>query len=232
MCIRDSNKLILLAAKLVSSTLCPRPSPTVFYYSGLTAKQFHDKNSFGFISKIEENTSIIANEFTELRKVYKVNDYRSEDKEHVLLKGSMQWMQFTESEKSQNTVRKLCPKTSKLLSSIPEILAGTSLGSSYFSVLGPKSTLKPHSGPSNIKLRCHLPLFPVGDSFLRVGGEFKQWEVGKLLIFDESFVHEEENIDADKERIILVFDIWHPDLRKEERALLQTEYENLSLIHS
>eukprot|EP00831_Metopus_contortus_P034939 TRINITY_DN27822_c0_g1_i2.p1 TRINITY_DN27822_c0_g1~~TRINITY_DN27822_c0_g1_i2.p1 ORF type:complete len:138 (+),score=23.70 TRINITY_DN27822_c0_g1_i2:145-558(+) len=117
--------------------------------------------------------------------------------------------------------------TMKLLEGIPELLPEHLFGNAYFSVLGPNSALKPHSGPSNIKLRCHLTLDSPGDSYIRVGGDFRQWEEGKMLVFDESFSHEESNIDAEKERILLVFDIWHPDLIKEERDILLSGFKNL-----
>ena len=33
-----------------------------------------------------------------------------------------------------------------------------------------------------------------------------------MVVFDDSFEHEAANLSADKERVILLIDIWHPDL--------------------
>jgi aspartyl/asparaginyl beta-hydroxylase (cupin superfamily) len=56
----------------------------------------------------------------------------------------------------------------------------------------PNTTLRPHTGPTNSRLRLHLPLVvPIGaDAGLTVGGESHRWEPGQCLVFDDSFVHE------------------------------------------
>ena len=216
---------MLLTTKLVASTATPRPAPTLFYYPGLTAQPFHNANLFGFARRVQDHTEMVKQEYTELRLKYKKNDYNESEKEHALLHGTMHWMKLLDTGNPNEEVRKLCPGTSTLLEGIPEFLAGTSFGTAYFSCLGPNSSLKPHTGPCNVKLRCHLPLFVHGDAFIRVAGRFAQWEEGKLLIFDETFVHEEANVDSVKKRVVLVFDIWHPDLEEEERKVIRTGYQ-------
>ena len=222
----SAHKLRVLGAKLVTSSLHPRPMPTVFYYPGLTSQQFHDKNRFPFSALLESNVGVIRNEFKELRERYKVNDFTADEKEHVLNQGTMQWMKFMHLGKPNQALRQLCPKTTKLLDNVPDLLTGISFGNTYFSCLGVKSDLKLHTGPCNIKLRCHLPL-SVGDAYIRVGGKFMPWEEGRLLIFDETYQHEESNIDTEKERVLLVFDIWHPDLSLEERRLIHSQCQEI-----
>ncbi len=226
-----ANKLVMLATKFVTSTAVARPAPTVFYYTGLTSKPVHDPNQFTFTQKLQSNLAVIQNEFKELRQVYKVNNFAPGDKEHVLSQGTMQWMTFWDHGKPNDTVRKFCPRTTKLLETIPDLITTAPFGRTYFSCLGPNSSVKPHTGPTNVKLRCHLPVFVPGEGFIRVGGNFVQWEEGKLVIFDESYVHEEANVDNEKERVVLVIDIWHPDLTKEERELLTTGYKNFVSHH-
>ena len=227
-----TKKLVLLATKFVTSTIVARPAPTVFYYTGLSAQQFHNTSLFPFTEKLQSNLQIVQNEYKELRQIYKVNNFVPEEKEHVLSEGTMQWMTFWDHGKPNDAVRKLCPKTTKLLETIPDLITTAPFGRTYFSCLGPNSSVKPHTGPTNVKLRCHLPIFVPGEGFIRVGGKFTQWEEGKLIIFDESFVHEEANVDNEKERAVLVFDIWHPDLTTEERELLTTGYKNFIAQHS
>ena len=46
---------------------------------------------------------------------------------------------------------------------------------------------------------------------MRVGEEVRGWAAGKCLIFDDSFEHEVWH-DGDAERIVLICDLWHPQL--------------------
>ena len=46
---------------------------------------------------------------------------------------------------------------------------------------------------------------------MRVGSETRSWEEGKCLVFDDSFEHEVWNA-GQGTRIVLVLDVWHPDL--------------------
>ena len=78
------------------------------------------------------------------------------------------------------------------------------------------TSIKPHFGACNLKLRCHFPLFVPEASFLRVAGEARPWQAGKMVIFDDSYEHEAANLSKTEERVILLIDIWHPDLTHSE----------------
>ncbi len=76
----------------------------------------------------------------------------------------------------------------------------------------------------NTRLVCHLPLIvPPGCGF-RVGGETRLWEEGQLLIFDDTIEHEAWN-EGQSERVVLIFDVWHPDLDAEERRAISVMFE-------
>ena len=84
----------------------------------------------------------------------------------------------------------------------------------------PITALDKHYGPCNIRLRCQLPiLLPEGSEacFIRVGGEVKFWKEGELLIFDDTYEHESCNLSDIHDRVVLVFDIWHPEIMAQER---------------
>jgi aspartyl/asparaginyl beta-hydroxylase (cupin superfamily) len=55
---------------------------------------------------------------------------------------------------------------------------------------------------------------------IRVGDEERSWAEGDVLIFDDSFEHEVWN-DSDRERIVLIIDIWHPDLTDGQIAAIR-----------
>ena len=56
---------------------------------------------------------------------------------------------------------------------------------------------------------------------LRVGNETRPWREGELVVFDDSIEHEAWNL-SKKLRVVLLFDIWRPELPDRERALVAT----------
>ena len=56
--------------------------------------------------------------------------------------------------------------------------------------MNPHTHILKHNGPTNKKLRFHLPLSGVEGSSLRVADQTKYLEAGKAYIFDDSFEHE------------------------------------------
>lgn len=115
------------------------------------------------------------------------------------------------------TNRSLCPRTAQIIQSI-----GGHYNHAFFSALSPKTHVAKHHGPTNKKLRCHLPLVvPPGDSCrLRVGSETVLVQEGQCFVFDDSFEHEAWNDDASRSRIVLIVDVWHPDLTAAELKFL------------
>jgi aspartyl/asparaginyl beta-hydroxylase (cupin superfamily) len=71
----------------------------------------------------------------------------------------------------------------------------------------------------NTRLICHLPLIVPGEGALRVGNETRPWVRGETLIFDDSIEHEAYNR-SDQLRVVLLFDVWRPELTPEERDLV------------
>jgi aspartate beta-hydroxylase len=57
----------------------------------------------------------------------------------------------------------------------------------FFSALTTKSHIMKHYGPTNKKLRFHLPLMGVKNSRLRVHDETRHQIEGKAYVFDDSF---------------------------------------------
>ena len=93
-----------------------------------------------------------------------------------------------------------------------------------FSRLAPGARIPPHHGVMNARLICHLPLIvPQGCGF-KVGGEVREWREGELLIFDDTVEHEAWN-DSGSDRFILIFDVWRPEITKEERRAIVALFE-------
>jgi aspartyl/asparaginyl beta-hydroxylase (cupin superfamily) len=75
-----------------------------------------------------------------------------------------------------------------------------------------KTSIAPHFGAANFKLRCHFPLFVPDEAFLRVAADPRPWQEGKMIVFDDTYEHEAANLSEKEDRVILLIDIWHPDL--------------------
>lgn len=108
------------------------------------------------------------------------------------------------------------PLTLALMRRLPLPHIGVRAPSVLFSRLAPGARIPPHHGMLNARLICHLPLMAPPGCGLRVGGETRRWQEGKLLIFDDSVEHEAWN-GSDRDRIVLIFDVWRPELDERER---------------
>jgi hypothetical protein len=64
-----------------------------------------------------------------------------------------------------------------------------------------------------------LPLVVPSGCQLRVGNDQRQVEKGKAWVFDDTIEHEAWNSSSEA-RVVLIFDIWRPELTGEERDLV------------
>jgi aspartyl/asparaginyl beta-hydroxylase (cupin superfamily) len=99
-----------------------------------------------------------------------------------------------------------CPDTALLLRQIP------GLTSAMFSILAPGKRIPPHRGPYAGVLRYHLALAvpePAEQCGIRVGGEVRNWEEGRSLVFDDVYEHEVWN-DTPGTRVVLFVDFKRP----------------------
>ncbi len=110
--------------------------------------------------------------------------------------------------------RALCPRTMEIVQSVPRL--GEMV---MFSALNPGGTLVPHCGPWNFRLTMHLGLIVPEGGWMRVADETRTWQEGRCLMFDDSFEHEVQ-IHSTSTRIILLLQIWHPDLTDPEVEFL------------
>lgn len=102
------------------------------------------------------------------------------------------------------------PHTSSVLNKLQ--LCQCSLGYTYISILHPGGHITPHYGCSNIKLRIQLPISGCDESSIIVNGVKHEYQNGVPIIFDDTFLHEVYNLSANTERVVLLIDIWHPEL--------------------
>lgn len=182
-------------------------------YPGLTAKLWYDPDKFPIAAALEEAVDVIARELARLD-----TQAFSDEPEDIARVGRWRVLYLQKKDVDTSDIREKCPITSEILDSHQDATAGA--GVAYFSCLDPGTRVAPHRGPTNTRLRLHLGLEVPEKCGLRVGGVKKKWTPGRCLVFDDSFIHDVWN-ESDRRRIVLIVDIWHPDLTPEEVALLQ-----------
>nr|XP_015833407.1 PREDICTED: aspartyl/asparaginyl beta-hydroxylase isoform X3 [Tribolium castaneum] len=136
------------------------------------------------------------------------------------LKDTGDWKQFelfARGHKNANNCRK-CPLTCKIIESVPDA-KGCRRGQTKFSVMHPGTHVWPHCGPTNCRLRVHLGLQVPANTFIRVAEKTRSWKEGEVLIFDDSFEHEVWH-NGTSLRLVLIVDVWHPDLTPGEKRTL------------
>jgi hypothetical protein len=208
--------------------------PTSFFYPGLPQTCFYDPAQFDWVAEFEAQVPAMRTEVEQLLvgesgfHPYVEGDPNRPNRGHALL-GDARWSAFDlwkgGVEVKENTRR--CPATMAVLRSAPmPHIAGRS-PMALFSQLRPHTHIPPHWGMLNTRLICHIPLIVPPGCRLRVGNEVRNVEAGKAMIFDDSIEHEAWN-DSDETRIVLLFEVWRPELDAAERAALTAMFEAIS----
>lgn len=131
--------------------------------------------------------------------------------------------------KPNAAVLERCPHTAAALAAVPSAHIPGRAPSAFFSMLKPHARIPPHTGVTNTRAIVHLPLIvPPGCGF-RVGGETREWVVGKPFAFDDTIEHEAWN-NSDQLRAVLIFDVWNPHLSSEEQAIVAEYLEMVDTI--
>ena len=209
--------------------------PTSFFYPGLPHTQFYESADFGWAREIEAATDAIRNELQDFLRDGD-GDFRPyveavpgrPNKAHSLLDDPKWSALYLWKDGAPTDFAACLPEAMKALEAAPMPGIATRSPTALFSMLRPDTHILPHNGMINTRLICHLPLIvPPGCGF-RVGNQTRPWEPGKLTIFDDSIEHEAWNR-GDAIRIVLLFEIWRPELSTEERAALTAMYEAIGL---
>ena len=115
-----------------------------------------------------------------------------------------------------------CPRTLKAIERLSLAMLDCAFGNVLFSVLSPGTRIARHCGPTNVRIRCHVPLQTPKGFFISVAGKEQTWEEGKTLIFDDSFYHEVYcRGTRDEPRVVLMMDMWHQSLSLSEREMIK-----------
>jgi len=209
--------------------------PTSFYYPRLPQIPFYDLGDFEWVAALEARMPEIRAEAEAVLSAgrdllpYVQRNADRPTREHALL-DDPDWSAYylwKDGVLVEDHAR-ACPAAVAALENLPMPNVANRSPSALFSVLKAKTHIPPHWGMLNTRLICHLPLVVPPNCRLRVGNEVRNVEAGKMLIFDDSIEHEAWN-DSDETRIILLFEIWRPELDAEERRALTAMFEAIGL---
>lgn len=205
-------------------------SPRRYYYPELPQVQFYEREHFDWAEAVEKRTPELRAELASvMQDPSRFSPYVKAGDEHLGrdnqgLADNADWsaLFIWEYGHLSEDIAELFPNTVDALESAPiPRIAGQS-PMALFSKLSADTHIPPHNGLLNTRLICHLPLIvPENCGSLRVGNEERAWVEGELLIFDDSIEHEAWNR-SQQERVILLFEIWRPELDEEERQLVTT----------
>ena len=223
---RISEALDILAGKA-------RPfvhAPTFFHIPQLPAIPFFDRDVAPWIDKLEAATPTILAELSEAFAgeapedafpPYVANPPGTPLNQWEALDHSPQWgaLHLWRHGKAVDKNIARFSATNALLASLPGLTLNRRAPNAFFSVLRNGAHIPPHTGVTNARSTVHLGLvIPDGCRF-RVGNETRVWEAGKAWVFDDSIEHEAWNA-GEKDRIILIFDIWNPLLKESEQKAI------------
>jgi len=208
--------------------------PQVFYFPELPQIQFYDRGDFAWTSELEQQTEAIRGELRAvLARTDRFAPYMQADPDRPVFNtngllndpawGACYLMKNGE-EVAENAA--LCPATLAALRRLPLCRIKGRTPTALFSLLRPGAHIPPHHGFLNTRLICHLPLIVPPECALRVGNETRAWREGELVIFDDTMEHEAWNRSAEL-RVVLLFDIWRPELTDAERSLVAAMLESI-----
>jgi aspartyl/asparaginyl beta-hydroxylase (cupin superfamily) len=186
--------------------------PSMARYPGLRSIPWHDPATIPAADELERAAPQIAAEFRRLDASAFVPE-----REPIARQGSWDVFMLYERGRRHEERCRLFPSVTAILDR--QRTVRTMAGLVYFSRLAPHTRVAPHCGPTNMRVRAHLGIDIPPNCGIRVGQTSTTWNDGRCIVFDDSFSHEVWN-ESERDRIVLVMDLWHPDLTDDEVRLL------------
>jgi aspartyl/asparaginyl beta-hydroxylase (cupin superfamily) len=209
--------------------------PTVFTYPELPQIQYYDPADFDWSAKVEAQTATVRAELVEVLKQGTDNfrpyiqasdgDVRLDANKALVENRDWSALFLCENGRPDEALIERCPRTWEAVNQAPLAKIPGFGPTVMFSLLKAGARIEPHTGMFNTRLVCHLPLIVPPRCTFRVGNDVREWKEGKLFVFDDTIEHEAWN-DSSEDRVVLIFDIWRPELSEQERRELTALLSN------
>ena len=215
---------------LLGRTQIYRQEPQVFYFPELPQIQFYP--SFEWMAALEAETPAIRAEAAAVladAEAFTPYVEAEANRPRVDQFGLMQraeWSAFHLWKEGAPVAAALarCPATAAAVERLPLCRMPGRTPTVLFSLLRAGAHIPPHTGYVNTRLICHLPLIVPPVCEFRVGNETRPWVEGSAFAFDDTIEHEAWNRSA-ADRVVLIFDVWRPELSAGERARVTAMFE-------
>lgn len=230
---RFQESLDLMLGRKTTTLQLQRPGS--YYFPGLPQRRYYERSELPWAADVEAAAPAIRDELrayldsnADSFSPYLVSDPSRPRSEFHGLVDNPEWSTLYLWEKGGPVegVTELFLQSMAAMNALDLTRIGARAPSILFSRLAPGARIPPHHGVMNARLICHLPLIvPPGCGF-RVGGETRKWNEGELLVFDDTVEHEAWN-DSSSDRIILIFDVWRPEITIEERRAITALFDSV-----
>lgn len=198
----------------------PRQRPSFLYFPGLPSTPFFERSQLPFASMLEAQAPVIRSEMLEAiadpTKVGPFHGSLTQQQRELLTRGAWDAQFFFKDGERIASTHEACPATSAALAALPLDHVPGHGPEVCFSIMRSGAHILPHSGVTNTRSVVHLGLVvPPGCALsLRAVGQV-EWQEGACLAFDDTYEHEAWNR-SDRTRVILLCDIWNPNLSQAE----------------
>ena len=203
-----------------------------YYYPFLPADEYFDREHFPWLAELEAQTDIIREELVAILAAdrpglspYVAMDPGTPRNTWTDLDHSLDWSAlhlWRDGERVEEACAR-APRTAALVEMLPMARIPGRAPTVFFSILKAGAHIPPHTGVTNTRTIIHLPLIVPGNCEFRVGGETRAWREGEAIAFDDTIEHEAWNR-SDRDRAVLIFDVWNPYLSHTEQALIAQSF--------
>ncbi len=208
--------------------------PSSFYFPGLPQRQFYERGEFDWLPAVEAavpdmqaELQAVLSETADFDPYIVAGKNRPRPQNPLFEDARWGARYFWQNGEAVSSQAERCPATMAALALAPMPFISERSPMALWSMLKPGTHIQPHHGLLNTRLICHIPLIVPGNCALRVGNETRAWQAGKALIFDDSIEHEAWNR-SDAIRVMLLFEIWRPELSQAERDGLTRIFEAIN----
>ena len=184
------------------------------------------------VQHLEDNFEIIQKEIMSADKSGILRKVAALDHEGLHTAG--EWKEFNilaHGKVNTPAAIQLLPNTLKIILELQDA-TNMVLGGTKVSLMQPGTIVRPHTGQTNARLRIHLGVaIPDDGPRIRVGNETRSWIEGKCLVIDDSYVHEVWHPGSKERRIVLIVDVWHPEMndrmRRDSLSVVSLQQQDL-----
>ncbi|MEE9433542.1 MAG: aspartyl/asparaginyl beta-hydroxylase domain-containing protein [Sphingorhabdus sp.] len=206
----------------------PLQRPVIFYIPDLPQKSVWSAKELERLSPLIDGFADIAAEYsTNAQDLNLVEPYVPKGTpggEWRKLRGKLDWSAlylFKDSQPTEHVSH--FPGTLEFFKKLDLVRINGNPMEIFFSRLTPGAHIPPHFGLTNSRLTVHLPLIVPDNCAIRIAGKEHHWREGEPLAFDDSFEHEAWN-KSGADRVVLIFEIHHPDLLPAECKAIEHCY--------